>query len=70
MDRDSIDPGPDDGDRSPLIDVSDMRLDQLLPSADTVLARSLSALVDETTRPQEIIAAFGNFAPDDPPPSD
>ncbi|MEV4350343.1 hypothetical protein AB0J83_38295 [Actinoplanes sp. NPDC049596] len=54
---------------SPLIDVTGIPLDQLLPSDDSALAVSLRDLVTMTSRPQEIVAAFGNFAPDDPLPT-
>jgi FXSXX-COOH protein len=58
-----------DFDRSPLVDVTGIPLAELVPSTDTVLAHSLHALVRETSRPQEILSAFGNFAPDDPLPT-
>jgi FXSXX-COOH protein len=61
--------GHDASDHPFLIDVTGMPLDQLLPSDDSALAASLRNLVIETSRPQEIISAFGNFAPDDPLPS-
>ncbi|GGN56826.1 hypothetical protein GCM10010112_09020 [Actinoplanes lobatus] len=51
-----------------LIDVTGIPLDQLLPSTDSVLANSLSALVAEMSGNREILAAFGNFAPDEPSP--
>ena len=58
-----------DFDHSLLVDVTGIPLAELVPSTDTVLAHSLHALVRETSRPQEILSAFGNFAPDDPLPS-
>lgn len=68
MDADPADTGCDDLDQPLLVDVTRLPLDQLVPSTDSALARSLLAVVRETSRPQEIIAAFGNFAPDDPHP--
>ena len=69
MHADPADTGHGGLEHSALVDVTGIPLDQLVPSTDTVLAHSLHALVRETSRPQEIIAAFGNFAPDDPLPS-
>jgi FXSXX-COOH protein len=69
MQSDPDDSGHGDLDHSALVDVTGIPLDQLLPSTESVLARSLQALVRETSRPQEVISAFGNFAPDDPFPS-
>ncbi|MFC4065729.1 hypothetical protein [Actinoplanes subglobosus] len=60
----------DDGDAAPsaLVDVTGIPLDQLLPSTDSVLANSLSALVAEMSGSRETLAAFMNFAADDPQP--
>ncbi|GAA4596951.1 FXSXX-COOH protein [Actinoplanes octamycinicus] len=59
----------DDGMPLPaLVDVTDLSLRTLCLSTDSVLARSLSALVAEMSGRGEVLAAFGNFAPDDPGP--
>jgi hypothetical protein len=51
-----------------LVDVTGLSLRNLCLSADSVLANSLSALVAEMSGRGEVLAAFGNFAPDDPGP--
>ena len=54
MEADPATAGHGDLDHSALLDVTGIPFDRLMR---------------ETSRPQEIIAAFGNFAPDDPRPS-
>jgi hypothetical protein len=49
--------------------VGDIEFLALLNSRDTALARALVRLARETDSDDITVAAFGNFAPDDPSPS-
>jgi hypothetical protein len=46
--------------------VGDIRFRELLHSSDTALTRALARLERETDSDDITVAAFSNFAPDDP----
>jgi hypothetical protein len=50
--------------------VGDIRFPELLHSSDTALTRALVRLERETDSDDITVAAFSNFAPDDPHPGD
>jgi FXSXX-COOH protein len=47
-----------------LVDVSALPLSRLISSSDSVLAHSLSRILTELDERKDVLAAFGNFAPD------
>ncbi|GAA0464122.1 hypothetical protein Ade02nite_31010 [Paractinoplanes deccanensis] len=53
---------------SPLVDVSGIPFDELVGSTNEALARALRSVTQDATDTTTILAAFQNFAPDDPAP--
>jgi len=68
MDADPAETGKHDLGYSALVDVSGIPFDELVNSTNAALARALHAVTRETSDTTTILAAFQNFAPDDPTP--
>jgi FXSXX-COOH protein len=64
------DAGVDAADQeSSLVDVTGLPLSRLVSSGDSALAHSLRRLLTELDQQKEVLAAFGNFAPDPTDPN-
>jgi FXSXX-COOH protein len=68
MDTDPAESGSHDHQGSSLIDVSGIPFDELVGSTNETLARALRSVTRDAADTSTILAAFQNFAPDDPTP--
>jgi FXSXX-COOH protein len=68
MDTDSAESGSHDLPGPSLIDVSDIPFDELVGSTNAALTRALRSVTRDAADAGTILAAFTNFAPDDPAP--